>query len=386
MTRLLMNPLAKITVILGYTAYITFSVWGVVHLQQGLDWQNMVSESSYYYKFSHFNSEYYETTFPISFVLTDHVNYSSYDRRNEINSIVQNVAKDIDIDDVNQLNWLISYQQHPEFETTSENTFVDGLHLYLNQTPLFKNDVVFNDKGDKVVASRFHFLTRGIKQFYQQSQLMIRMRELASKSSIPFFAYSPRFVFFEQFVSVLPSTLQTVGIPVTVVFVVACFMMPNPVVILSVSFSLASMTLGVLGFLYFWDVSLNSITMIYVIMSLGFSVDNSVHICHAFHRSEGPDGNARVGKALESTAGLVFNSAVSSVLGIVMLTLSTSYVFTSFFRVMLLVIIFGLFHGLFVLPVVLSLTGSHKKLSTTMRVVYQKNEEDARFNKAFVPD
>ncbi|XP_021371587.1 patched domain-containing protein 3-like isoform X1 [Mizuhopecten yessoensis] len=384
MPRLLLNPLAKVITVLGYVTYIVCSVWGIKNLQQGLVLQNLVSESSYYFKFSHFDFEYYPTQFPISFVIPVPLDYNSRAVTSGIDFLLENAAKDVDVEDADQLNWLNSYKHSSVFANTSEKAFVNGLKLFLNESQLFRNDVVFNH--DKIVATRFHILTKSIKESSKQGNIMMRMREIAHSSDIHCFAYSPAFIFFEQYVIVLPSTIQTVGIAVAAVFVVACIIMPKPFLILCVSISLASIIAGVLGFMYFWDLSLSSITMIHVIMSVGFSVDYSAHICHAFLTSEGPDKNARVGKALDLTAGPVFNSAASSIVGIVMLIFSESYVFISFFRVMLLVILFGFFHGMFLLPVVLSLIGPNKPMSTNRRVIYQSKEGNAICNPAYLPD
>ena len=53
----------------------------------------------------------------------------------------------------------------------------------------------------------------------------------------------------------------------------------------------------------------------------------------------------------------VFNGGFSTFLAFVLLAGSKSHVFMTFFKVFLLVVVFGLFNGLFVLPVVLSLIG-----------------------------
>lgn len=44
----------------------------------------------------------------------------------------------------------------------------------------------------------------------------------------------------------------------------------------------------------------------------------------------------------------------------VLLVVSRSYVFATFFKIFLLIVVFGLFHGLIFLPVILSLVGGTK--------------------------
>ncbi|XP_023326651.1 patched domain-containing protein 3 [Eurytemora carolleeae] len=53
----------------------------------------------------------------------------------------------------------------------------------------------------------------------------------------------------------------------------------------------------------------------------------------------------------------VFNGGISTLLAFILLATSSSYVFLSFFKIFFLICIFGLFHGLISLPVILSLVG-----------------------------
>ena len=53
----------------------------------------------------------------------------------------------------------------------------------------------------------------------------------------------------------------------------------------------------------------------------------------------------------------VLNGGVSNLLAFSLLYTSQSYVFLSFFKIFFLICILGLFHGLLVLPVLLSLIG-----------------------------
>ena len=53
----------------------------------------------------------------------------------------------------------------------------------------------------------------------------------------------------------------------------------------------------------------------------------------------------------------MLNGGFSTLLAVILLTLSDVYVFVAFFKIFVLVVIFGLYNGLVVLPVVLSLIG-----------------------------
>ena len=80
---------------------------------------------------------------------------------------------------------------------------------------------------------------------------------------------SYHFVLISQFLVVLPTTIQCVVIAAVVMMIVSLIFIPNPVCSLWVAFSILSIELGVLGFMTFWGVNLDSISMINLIMCIG---------------------------------------------------------------------------------------------------------------------
>ena len=79
--------------------------------------------------------------------------------------------------------------------------------------------------------------------------------------------------------------------------------------------------------------------------------------------------------ALQEIGPAVLNGGISTFIALGLLGTSRSYVFLSFFKVFTLVIVFGLYHGLIFLPVLLSLVGP-ASYSTSSKEVSEdpKNE------------
>ena len=69
------------------------------------------------------------------------------------------------------------------------------------------------------------------------------------------------------------------------------------------------------------------------------------------------DRNERVSQTLTNIGPAVFNGGMSTFLAFILLASSKSHVFQSFFKIFFLVVTFGLFHGLVLLPAILSLVG-----------------------------
>ncbi|VDO40826.1 unnamed protein product [Onchocerca flexuosa] len=110
---------------------------------------------------------------------------------------------------------------------------------------------------------------------------------------------------------------------------------------------------GVIGFMTFWGVRLESVSIITVIMSIGFAVDLSAHIGYAYVKSDG-DRHTKAISALETIGWPVFLGALSTVLGILVLATVQAYIVQIFFKTVFLVIIFSMIHGLVLLPILLT--------------------------------
>lgn len=379
--RIILRTPVKLFIMLCSIGYIGTSVWGVMNLKQGLLIRNLVSETSYFQAYSNWNYDNFPATFIISVYLPPDLDYSNIKTRNKTRNLMEKICQDQDINCKNKIDWVSAFTSSKWFDDTNKISFCYNLKTFAAMNPMYSNDFVISDECN-IVHSRFHVFSKNVKDTYLQGKLMQRMRETISEAFPGAFTFSPIYQYFEQYVAVLPNTLQTVGASVAAVFLITCVFMSNPFVIIYVTISMAMIMLGLLGFMHIWGLSLSSITMIHVIMSVGFSVDYSTHICHAFLISDGETRNIRVNEAIIRSGGPIMNGALSSLLGILILSGSESYVFNSFFKVMFLVIIFGLGQAIFFLPVVLSIVGPKKKPNIQKQVIFTL-EEKGRDNFAF---
>merc|ERR1712038_1047689 len=149
---------------------------------------------------------------------------------------------------------------------------------------------------------------------------------------------------------------RNIGLAMICVFVVTLLLLCNiqicVMVILIVVFPLTD----IVGFLHFWDITIDIISCVNIVLAIGLCVDYSVHVGHAFLITKG----TRQEKAVEAVSTIgpaVFNGGLTTFLALFLCGFSTSHVFITFFKVFSLTVVFGLFHGLLFFPVVLSLLG-----------------------------
>lgn len=95
--------------------------------------------------------------------------------------------------------------------------------------------------------------------------------------------------------------------------------------------------LTIFGFMHWWNIKLNMISMVNLLLSIGFAVDYSTHVAHTFLECVGPSRNTRVIESLVLMGNPIFHGAVASLLGIIMLGFSGSHIFQIFFKMMILV-------------------------------------------------
>lgn len=88
-------------------------------------------------------------------------------------------------------------------------------------------------------------------------------------------------------------------------------------------------------------------------MSIGLCIDFSTHVGYRIYRSEQRDPDARIRDALGAIGWPVVQGGVSTFLAIVVMILVPSHVVRTFARTSILVVLTGLFHGVFLLPVII---------------------------------
>uniref|UniRef100_A0AC34Q3Y7 Uncharacterized protein n=2 Tax=Panagrolaimus sp. JU765 TaxID=591449 RepID=A0AC34Q3Y7_9BILA len=122
--------------------------------------------------------------------------------------------------------------------------------------------------------------------------------------------------------------------------------------------SILSICIGVFGFLAMWNIDLDPISMATTIMSIGFSVDFPAHASFHYYRTGMESGGKltpeeRILEVLTAIMYPLCQCGTSTILFVFCLLFVPSYMSEVFVKTMVLVISFGLIHGLFVIPVTL---------------------------------
>ncbi|WAR27800.1 PTHD3-like protein [Mya arenaria] len=349
----------KIIIIVLFLGYLAAGIYGCVYLKQGLDLSQLVQDDSYFYKYSIWFETHFSRQSPVAFATTNDYTYSDQKTKNQIDDVIKTAQDNEYFDDTFEHNWLNTYMASTYYDGSSESNFIVGFKSFISNSSYarFENDVVIDSSETKITASKFYVLSSDLSDSQEEGKMMLKAREIADNAQFQCIASSPGFVAFEQYVRILGQTLQSVGIALAAVFVVTCIFMPHPVLIVFVTLAVTMIMVGVFGYMLYIDVALSAITMIHLIMSIGFSIDFTAHICHGYMISTGASRDERVKLAFDHTGAPIFHGAMSSLIGVVVLFGAKSYIFKTFAAVMSFVLLFGIAHALLLLPVILSWLG-----------------------------
>uniref|UniRef100_A0A915E557 Uncharacterized protein n=1 Tax=Ditylenchus dipsaci TaxID=166011 RepID=A0A915E557_9BILA len=278
-------------------------------------------------------------------------------------------------------SWLRTFldaQNKAGFFVTDSN-FIPLLKQFLNQTQFAKysRDVILDESVQKLEACRVPIRLRYVG-FSNQSRAMILFRQLAKGSSLPTSVYADFFLFAEQYSAVLPGTLSSIVIAGVAVTLVSLLLIPEPMAAFWVSFSILSINLGVLGFMSMWSVRLDFISMVTIVMSIGFCVDFAAHLAHSFAKGKNVTSAQRLRNAMYTVGTPILQSGSSTILGVSFLASTETYIFRSFLKTIVLVIVLGVFHGLVVLPVLLTTFYSDQKDNASLDEVRKNYPTEIR--------
>ncbi|XP_066483693.1 patched domain-containing protein 3-like [Tiliqua scincoides] len=355
----LMHTWSKVVVVVLYLLYLGSSIYGCTQVKQGIDLRNLASDHSYVIQYYDWEEKYFEVYGPrVMVVVTQSIEYWNSSVRADLENCMESLENISYVDKELSESWLRTYEivaSKLSLNLDDRAFFISNLSILFNITPESRWDIDFN--ATEISASRFFIQTSSVTTAVDESNLLSQLRGLAKDCQIPLLVYHPGFIFFDQYIVIVQNTIQNIAIATGAMLLISLLLIPNPLCSLWVTFAIASVVVGVTGFMTYWDVNLDSISMINLVICIGFSVDFSAHISYAFVSSEKPKVNDKAVDALYRLGYPVVQGAVSTILGVVVLSVAASYIFRTFFKIMFLVILFGAAHGLIFIPVFLTFFG-----------------------------
>ncbi|XP_068094355.1 patched domain-containing protein 3-like [Hyperolius riggenbachi] len=371
---ILAKPSMKILALLAYILYLSTSIYGCFQIQEGIDIRNLAKANSSLTRFYDIEALYFSKYGPrIMVVVTSETNYWDMKTQEVIESCMQSLENNQHIAKEYSVSWLRAYEDiadRKNFTITTKKKFLQNLSQIYAHFPDFKQDIKM--EGGKIKTSRFFIQAINVVDIDNAKDMLTHLRGVTDNCSIEMIVYHPLFIYVDQYAVIIHNAIQNIMVTAVVMLVISILFIPNPLCALWVTMDIASIIAGVIGYMSFWKVNLDSISMINLVICIGFSVDFSAHIVYACVSSPRKNVHGKVIDALHVVGYPILQGALSTILGIAALTAAESYIFRTFFQIMLLVTVFGALHGLVFMPVFLVTVGAFRM--SCYREVYPEEQ------------
>jgi len=222
----------------------------------------------------------------------------------------------------------------------------------------FNGSMVCGDSVPDIVMSQVSYVH---KKFYGPETsipAMNEMKALVQEANFTgnVFPFSHGYAAWETDEVIEVEVYRNLGLALVCVFFTTLFFICNFRAAVIIIFCVVVTLVNVGGFMHWWGLTIDTVSCTMLVIAIGLCVDYSAHIAHRYLIETG-NKDEKVVKTLEHIGPAVFNGGFSTFLAFVLLAGSKSHVFMSFFKVFFLVVVFGLYHGLVFLPVLLSIVG-----------------------------
>ncbi|XP_048470919.1 patched domain-containing protein 3-like isoform X2 [Rhincodon typus] len=322
----LTNRWTKAIVVFLYVGYLASSIYGCLHIKEGIDLRNLAFDDSYLIRFYDDESDFFSEYGPrVMVAVTEPVEYWDSTIQDEIETCMERLENNSYVDPELSESWLrvyIDLSIKMSIDIREKNTFIENLPKLFKFVSSFQQDIELPGDNISIRASRFFIQIVNTSNSIDQKNMLIELRNLANECRIPLLVYHPAFIYFDQFLVIVTNTVQNIILAAIAMLVISLLLVPNPVCSLWVTFAIASVLVGVAGFMTFWGVNLDSISMINLVVCIGFSVDFTAHITYAFVSNDKPNADERAIDVLYKLGYPILQGSLSTILGVAVLSIA----------------------------------------------------------------
>ena len=303
-------PVVKVVVIALSLALLGAGIFGVTKVDESFDRRILAKDDSYFRRFLSAEEKHFELSIDVSIIETGDIDYGTDFTQKQIRKLTSIITENKYYRN-QSLSWMDAFAQFAKATNTNITgaAFLPELKSFLRVLDYshFAQDLKFSKDGRKLEASRIlGFMKSSDSSTFQKNAMLTIRKDIKEKSELDPFPITRPFIFFEQYAITSRETIRNLVIAAVAVLLITSPFLVDCTVTVLVVFNFAALICELFGLMVIWDVSLNSVSMINLVMAIGFAVDYSAHIAHAYVVSTKATADERVVDALSTLGASVF--------------------------------------------------------------------------------
>uniref|UniRef100_A0A0N4ZIT9 Raf homolog serine/threonine-protein kinase n=1 Tax=Parastrongyloides trichosuri TaxID=131310 RepID=A0A0N4ZIT9_PARTI len=281
--------------------------------------------------------------------------------------------------------WLTPYEEFLSFYSESDEFtytelpafFKSGTYFYM-KTFVHYNETACLENNPKCVSA-FFFITNFHKviKYHELVPAVKDWRRIADKyGDLDVHPYSDHAPFVDQTLAINDNIYGSVAAALICTAIICLIFIPHIPSVISAVFSVFSCSYGIFGLLSLWGVDLDPLSMAALLMAIGFSVDFTAHISYHYYKSNCEHPRRKIQEALRIIGLPMVQVGISTIVALAPLMLKQSYLAMVFLKTITVVVLLGMWHGLIILPAVLTAVTKYKKSEESLSSISQLSESE----------
>lgn len=308
--RFLVKPLTRAVVLLILIGMVVFGGLAASNMDQRFDNNLVAKPGSYLEEYLKTFEQYFSESLEVNIVVDQEISYKWWQTQKQVLELSK-IAQQNKFYKNLSLSWMQTFRmwsQETNLKATGSN-FTPSLQTFLSlpQFKHFNQDIVFSRNRTDIVASRILVYLKSTTDTLVMCDAMVGIRnDLKTKSKLPAYAVAQEFLSFETYLLTPPETMRNVLLSSLTIVLITSVCLVHPAVIFIVFVNFMFLVVELLGILQLCNVPLNTLAMVGFVMAVGYSVDYSAHVAHAFILSPHETAKERVVHALTTVGSSVF--------------------------------------------------------------------------------